>query len=105
MLFLLSNGCPDIQFVIFYKIAPVTIFLSAAGIKFVPLNFIPRFFNLAGYEQFVFRTDIKLLPDVRAFAIRFNKIKFGAYHMPVTLAAVHEKLVKNGLSPVIATPR
>ena len=85
MFLFFRNSCADIQFIGFYKIAPVTIFLSATRIKIMVLDLFPGFRDLVGNDGFVFRCDEKFFFFVILFVVRFNKIKFSTDHLPVRL--------------------
>ena len=52
-----ATVAPDVQFIGFYKIAPVAIFLTATGIEFVILDLGPGFSDLTGNHGFIFRSD------------------------------------------------
>src|ERR1700722_421144 len=102
MFLFLCYGCPDVQLIIFCKIAPMAILLTATCIEFVTLNLPPCFRYLPGNHYFIFRGDEKFLFYISSFIIRLDKIKLRTDYLPVPLTAVYKKFVKNGLSPVIA---
>ena len=67
------------------------------------LNFIPRVGDLLYNSCGVFRSYYKLSFLVPFLIVRFNEIKFSAYHPPVFLPEiVYQNFIEYGLPPVIA---
>src|SRR4051794_17174152 len=95
-----SNG----KIICLNKIAPVTIFFTAAGIKIMFLNFLPNYTDLLFNCSNIFGLYHHFSFLVIFLFIRFNKIKLGAYNIPLLCFVIIDKnFIEHSLPPVIAT--
>ncbi len=67
----------------FYKMAPVAFFFAAAGVKIMRHYFLVNRFYLAGHFSGIIRSDRNFFFVVFTIMNRFNKFKYGAYHLPI----------------------
>src|SRR6202020_2015287 len=89
-----------------YEITPMTVRLAAAGIELPVLDLIPGPDDLFGDGGRVFRIDQDLYFTVFLFLIRLYKIKLRTGNLPILLLiTIHQKLIKNGLAPIVPAVR
>src|ERR1700733_7395044 len=83
-----------------HKMAPFAFFFAAAGIKIMRQYFLINGFYLVGNFGGILRCDQDLFFMILAFIYGLNKIKNGAYNLPVvTWVVIDEQFIKHSLAP------
>jgi len=94
------------QFIFFYKVAPVAVFLSAARIEVVVLDPRPGFGDLVRDGGNVGGTDGQPDPPIVFFIVWFDKIKLAGNRLPVARTIIiYQYFIEHGLPPVVAPSR
>src|SRR5262245_25261361 len=84
----------------------MTVRVAAPGIEIPVLYLLPGLDDLLGDRCDILGSDEDLYLPVFLFLVGLDKIKFRADHFPVLLLiAIHQDLVKYGLTPVVAAIR
>ncbi len=84
----------------------MAIFFTAARIKIMILYLFPNSFDLLTNRINIALCNKNFFLSVTLFFVRFDKIKFSAYHFPsFFLIIINQDLVKHSLSPIITSIR